>query len=129
MDKDKVKEFLEFCPEAADELLDVLTDMGLCTRTEPKKPSILEQEWHFHEDVSYCGGGQVYDADNNCVNFVKWKREIAALPDLTRAAVRLRTAKDITMHGVDLYDNAVKITTDISIWMTVVDAIKKAGIE
>ena len=91
MDKVKIKEFLEFCPDAADGLLDVLTDMELCTRTEPKESSIIEQEWHFVEDAGYAGGGQVYDADNNCVNFVKWKRQIAAAPDAYKALVRVRT--------------------------------------
>ena len=58
----------------------------------PAKPSILEQEWEFATCDSE-PDGVVLDHNKRNEDFVaiyKWKREIAALPDLCRAAEAMR---------------------------------------
>ena len=92
---------------------------------EPVEPetSILEQEWHFVEDAGYAGGGQVYDAENSCVNFVKWKRQIAALPDMARALKR------VWVRWEELRPDTDWTSQHQETMGTVWDAIKKSGIE
>lgn len=85
----------------------------------PDKPSILDEEWDYHDGEGYAGKAIYRAEDASIVNLDDWEREIAALPDMARVLAKLRKRFSTGTH---LAFNAKDIAE-------VRDALKKAGIE
>lgn len=73
--------------------------------------SILREKWEWLNDPDKFGAGILCDADGVPVNLNCYKKELAAMPDIYRAA------KEVVDHGFAI---------DLGI---LIRALKKAGIE
>ncbi len=113
-----------------DNILDKLEKLGVIDK--PKKQPILELEWKLESDRPYAGNETVRDKHGVVVCFNDWLREIAALPDMARALVKVREKFKAVM-GIECMarnkDSLVMISINAETWTLVKNTLEKAGVE